>query len=177
MHRGNSECPVETATLVYKGRAAGTYFSSTGGGSNHLCLVEDPSYYEGTPQVDEEYAAYVYGSQYKDTVSSGVYLHRDIPCAVCQTIRQSQVLTVPGKHSCPDDTWTLEYNGYIMTEHGNHYRSTFECIDKEMEVVPDVRQSYYSATFYHATVNCDHLSELCPLYDSIKPLTCAVCSK
>ena len=49
---GRTVCPdIEGTDRVYRGRAAGSYYSHTGGGSNYQCLPEDPetlNYASGT---------------------------------------------------------------------------------------------------------------------------------
>ena len=42
---GKHSCPSVAGTeLVYAGRAGGTYFNKPGGGSNYLCLPDEPQY-------------------------------------------------------------------------------------------------------------------------------------
>ena len=40
---GHDECP-STAQLVYSGRAGGSFYNQTGGGSNPQCLPLDPNF-------------------------------------------------------------------------------------------------------------------------------------
>ena len=43
---------------------------------------------------------------------------------------------IPAKTRCPS-TWTLEYSGYLMSTHRvNHYRTMFECVDKNPDSIP-----------------------------------------
>ena len=71
--------------------------------------------------------------------------------------------------------WTLEYSGYLMTQHYNHYRNTFECVDKDAESIPGSASNVDGALFYHVEANCDGIP--CSPYDPQKELTCAVCTK
>ena len=42
---GKTTCPsVSGTTLVYAGRAGGTYYSHKGGAANYLCMPDDPDY-------------------------------------------------------------------------------------------------------------------------------------
>ena len=42
---GKSTCPsVSGTTLVYAGRAGGTWYQHKGGAANHLCMPDDPDY-------------------------------------------------------------------------------------------------------------------------------------
>ena len=45
------------------------------------------------------------------------------------------MVMLPAKTQCPS-SWTLEYNGYLMTNHRYHNRGMFECMDGNPEAVP-----------------------------------------
>ena len=62
-----------------------------------------------------------------------------------------------------------------MTEYKNHYRNSFECVDKDPESIPGSAGSTNGALFLHVEATCNGLP--CPPYDPQKELTCAVCSK
>jgi len=84
--------------LIIVGQAGGNKYNNKGGGSNYLCLPNDPD--NGKPY---SYANDVlYGAEYEVTGSqkpSGFdNLHsKDIPCAVCRRRGKSSVLMIPGK--------------------------------------------------------------------------------
>ena len=84
--------------LIIVGQAGGNQFSNKGGGSNYLCLPNDPD--NGKPY---SYANDVlYGAEYEVAGSSKpsglANLHdKDVPCAVCRRIGKSSVLMIPGK--------------------------------------------------------------------------------
>ena len=82
---------------------------------------------------------------------------------------------IPAKTSCPP-SWTEEYEGYIMTENtnSNHFRSTYECVDKSQESLPGSHGNVDESLFYHVEVVCGGL--LCPPYDPAKELTCVMCT-
>ena len=48
---------------------------------------------------------------------------------------RAAVLMIPAWRHCPSQ-WTLEYTGYLMTEHKTHNTATYECVDKDAEAVP-----------------------------------------
>ena len=101
--------------------------------------------------------------------------NHNVPCAVCFAATRDTVLKIPAKLTCPTN-WTLEYTGYLMSAYNNHYRSTYECVDKDAESVPGLDEwSGQSALFFHVEPNCAGLS--CPPYDAQKELTCVVCSR
>ena len=61
---GNSSCPSINGTeLLYAGKAGGTYYSSSGGGVEKLCLPDNPDYLPGTTGASG--LAYIYGAEYQ----------------------------------------------------------------------------------------------------------------
>ena len=109
--------------------------------------------------------------------------NHNVPCAVCATTARGMQLMVPARVNCPDDSWTKEYSGYLMTNSdlvaGNYFhRTKFVCVDREAEVLPHSALNPVSALFYHVRVNsCGHEAFPCSAYDPQKELTCVVCSK
>ena len=84
--------------LIILGQAGGNHQESKGGGSNYLCLPNDPD--NGKPY---SYANDVlYGAEYEISGSSKPSgldnLHdKDVPCAVCRRRGKSSVLMIQGK--------------------------------------------------------------------------------
>ena len=95
-------------------------------------------------------------------------------CAVCYISTRVTLLMLPARLTCPTN-WTLEYNGYLMSERYSHHRSTFECIDEDLESIPGSHASTDPALFFYNEATCNGLP--CPPYDTQKEITCAVCSK
>ena len=171
---GKSTCPsVSGMTLVYAGRAGGTWYTQKGGAANHLCMPDDPDYLSYTPGVQG--ANYVYGAEYQTSVGplSAVYQH-NVPCAVCYASTRVAVTMIPAKTQCPS-TWTLEYSGYLMSDNRGHATTMYECVDKNPDSVPGSASNSDGALFYHVEASCNGM--LCPPYDPQKELTCAVCTK
>ena len=173
---GRTTCPDTPGTeLVYAGRAGGTYYSHKGGAADYLCLPESPDYLRSTP--GHQGRSPVYGAEYESGDGNGplasVHDH-NVPCAVCHTSGRDTALMLPAKTQCPP-SWTLEYNGYLMTEHYTQHRTAFECVDKDPECIPGSARNEDGALFYHTEATCTGLP--CPPYDSSKELTCAVCTK
>lgn len=88
---------------------------------------------------------------------------------------------ISGQSTCPDDSWTEEYNGYLIT--GLHIPMTghtysFECVDKEIEVIEGSPRNTDGALFYNVGARCG-----CGLpcsdteFIEKKPITCVVCTK
>ena len=175
---GKSSCPNVTGTqLVYAGRAGGSLWSHTGGGANYLCMPNDPDYLAYQPGVQG--ASTVYGTEYQTGGPwvgplQAVHDH-NVPCAVCYVLTRVAVTMIPAKTQCPS-TWTLEYSGYLMsTSRDHHYRTMFECVDKNPEFIPGTAADVPSAVFYHVEASCTGMP--CAPYDPQKELTCAVCTK
>ena len=86
---GRTTCPSTSGTqLLYAGRAAGSLFSRSGGGTNYLCLPEQPQYSTYTTGIQSG-RAYLYGAEYETTGNDNGPLHsvaqHNVPCAVCYT--------------------------------------------------------------------------------------------
>ena len=177
---GRTTCPSTPGTqLVYSGRAAGSHYNHQGGASNYLCMPANPEYSSYKPGVFGP--SYVYGAEYQ-TANGGSGLlsssnNNNVPCAVCYTSLRGTVLMLPAKISCPH-SWTREYWGYLMsaaTIYSDHYRTRFECLDRNPEAVPGSAANTNGALFHHTEATCNGLP--CPPYDTQKELTCAVCTK
>ena len=165
--------------LVYKGLAAGSYYSHSGGGANYLCATEEPEYLSSTiPRYSENDIAlsYLFGAEYQVPGFSSLH-DNNVPCAVCYTAQRSTKLMIPGRLTCPP-SWTEEYEGYLMAERSNvvHKHSTvYECVDKDGEAVSGQKNTN-GALFHLVGVVCDH-GLPCPPYVTNRPTTCVVCTK
>ena len=171
---GKSTCPsVSGTTVVYAGRAGGTWWQQKGGAANYLCMPDDPDYLSYTPGVQGY--SYVYGAEYQSHQGplSAVADH-NVPCAVCYASTRVAVTMIPAKTWCPS-TWTLEYSGYLMSAYLGHQRTMYECVDKNPDSVPGSAANTDGALFHHVEASCNGM--LCPPYDPQKELTCAVCTK
>ena len=171
---GRISCPsVQGTELVYSGRAAGSRGSIQGGGANILCMPDDPehmNYANGTQ------GNYIYGVQYHISPSQPLYsvYQHNVPCALCYVTRET-VIMIPAKIHCPTN-WNVEYIGYLMGEHYNNQRSTYECVDKDPDsVLGQDADSSNSAYFNHIEPDCTGIS--CGPYSAEKELTCVVCSR
>ena len=84
--------------LIILGQTGGNKQSNKGGGSNYLCLPNDPD--NGKPYA---YANDVlYGTEYQTGGSAkpfgfGDLQSKDVPCAVCRRRGKSSVLIIPGE--------------------------------------------------------------------------------
>ena len=169
---GRTVCPNVTGTeLVYEGIAAGAWYTHSGGGSNYLCLPNDPEYSDFRP--GEQNDGILHGAEYETHLSPLAAVHQhNAPCAVCVTFRSKQFM-FPGKNTCPT-SWTMEYSGYLMASRRDQQRTEFECIDKDPESIAGSSADTNGALFYHVEGKCTGLP--CPPYDAEKELTCVVCT-
>ena len=176
---GRTVCPQNQGTeIVYSGRAGGSWWSKTGGATNHLCMPDNPDYLQ--------YASgalgynYVYGVEYNIGTGQPLYdVHQhNAPCAVCMAVSRCSLLMIPAKTRCPTN-WTIEYVGYLMSEAQNHAHPTeYECVDKDPESVAgldDVGWGSGSALLHHVQASCNGMA--CPPYEAEKKLTCVVCTR
>ena len=171
---GKSSCPnIPGTQMVYSGIAAGSWFSQSGGGVNYLCMPKDPEYKSDlTYRSVSNKHSQLYGAEYELPLQS--IDDQNVPCAVCHVTTRSAVLLLPAKYSCPI-TWTREYYGYLMSEHGSHKRSSFVCVDEDMEALPGSLANTNGALMYHVEANCKGLP--CGPYNNHKELNCVVCTK
>ena len=95
---GKRTCPnVSATTLVYAGRAGGTWFAHKGGAANYLCMPDDPDYLSYQPGVQGY--SYVFGAEYETYLGgplSAVHDH-NVPCAVCYASTRVAVTMIPAK--------------------------------------------------------------------------------
>ena len=160
------------ANLVYAGVMAGSHHLHKGGGTTRLCMPYDPQYTLPSFPGVQGYSP-LYGVEYHQTIGHDSL---DIPCAVCLAPRKHLVLMIPGKTSCPAN-FTREYYGYLMSERDNgyHYRSTFECVDKDLDGIHGSLGFRGYGFFGHVEAVCNALP--CPPYNNHQEITCVVCSK
>ena len=172
---GHDSCPSTGAHLVYSGRAGGSLWSSSGGGSNPQCLPLDPNYLKYQP--GKQANTFIYGAEYEATNFIKANSHdTDVPCAVCYVPTRTTLYMMPAKYTCPKD-WTTEYYGYLMAErsHTSHKRSLFTCVDSSVTPVIGTNHDHNGLVFYPVEGRCGSLP--CPPYEETKELTCAVCTK
>ena len=173
---GHDQCP-STAQLVYSGRAGGSLYRHSGGGSNPQCLPLDPNFLIPI-SGDQRYRAYMYGAEYQTYTYSNSHVHgrhdSDVPCAVCHVSSRTAVYMVPAKYTCPSG-WTREYYGYLMAENHGHHRSQYTCMDTAFKPAPGSPENKDGLLFYFVEGKCGSLP--CSPYDNTKELSCSVCTK
>ena len=168
------------AERIYNGKATGSKDSLGGGTDQTLCLPNDPEYFPGDILNSNAGFGTLWGTRYEVYTGTGsVPLNKraglQMPCAVCYVNFKSSILTIPAKYTCPTG-WTLEYNGYLMSEVTlpNRPRKDTICADR----IGESAGSYTPTPSVQLLMNvhCDE-GLVCPPYTANQPLTCAVCSK
>ena len=98
---GRTTCP-NTAELVYAGRAAGSLWSSSGGGTNYQCLTNEPqSLFFGPGRLLQLLQLiYMHSVEYEISgggvpMSTAHLNYDDPPCAVCYVATR----VIPGRYT------------------------------------------------------------------------------
>ena len=177
---GKSSCPETDGTeLIYAGKAGGTFYNVQGGGTEKLCLPDNPDYLSGTSGTRANSLSdspRVFGAEYQFFGGPAANTHlanHNVPCAVCYASTRAATITVPAKTECPS-SWTREYYGYLTTEYETHYRSSYNCLDVNPESIGS-SASEDGALFHYTVSTCTGLA--CPPYENDRALSCVVCTK
>ncbi|KAK3577115.1 hypothetical protein CHS0354_037149 [Potamilus streckersoni] len=178
---GRTDCSGNGTELVYKGYMAGSEYTQTGSGTNHLCLPEYPTwakYKDGNSGPD--YRGHVYGAEYEIGLHdeyipfSSPVLDNNAPCAICRTIRSTSIM-IPGRTNCYPG-WTAEYSGYLVSSYYSQAApSEYVCLDGDPEFIAGGGGNQNGHVLYLVDVICGTL--LCPPYVNGRELACVVCSK
>ena len=79
--------------LIIVGQAGGNQYTNKGGGSNYLCLPNDPD--NGKPSSYGNNA--LYGAEYEVSGFGDNLQDKEVTCVVCRRRGKSSVLMIPGK--------------------------------------------------------------------------------
>ena len=170
----------------------GKEYRSVGGGTNYLCLPDDPQYdlQHAFNKPGAGYHIFRRGTRYRGFSDSSI--NRRVPCVTCETNQRVNRIMIPAKISCPSSDWTLEYQGFIMSmaEHNGQgdndlfdddfYATSYVCVDSN----PETLSGYASggnrgSLIYMVGADCSGIGALrnCPPYKQGPALPCVVCSK
>ena len=178
--------------MLNAGRAAGRIYNRGGAGSNYLCLPEEPQWKNHTTGNLHIYVGLLYGVEYRthnvhdvllsavNNAGSNQFHGQPTPCAVCYVPRRSASVMIPASISCPAG-WTLEYGGYLMSEHSfddngtrPRHSTSHVCVDDAPEVgFGGVTQT--QSGFIFVRVQCGSLS--CSKFRDGWEVACIVCTK
>jgi len=180
---GRTSCP-GGSSLLYTGRVGGTFYKTSGGAANPLCLPDSPEYSTVALRRSVSKNSLVHGAEYElenaDLFDGPGNNQLNVPCSLCQATGRSTMIMIPAKLTCPDSSWTLEYTGFIMSastwgEYKLH-RSMYECVDRRAEGTHGSQSDVNGAVFYYSSISC-HSFLHCPPYKENIALSCVVCSK
>ena len=162
---------------VLTGVMGSGYYDHPGGGSNFVCLPDNPIYdkyiqgWQGTGAI--------YGTEYQPGNFPGFSKNlnnQDAPCAVCYVRSRGSQMMIPATTKCPSG-WTRDYYGYLMTSHyGHKHTSEFVCIDVDAEAVPGGHRDTNGALLFLVQADCNH-GVPCVPYIQGHELACVVCTK
>jgi len=168
------------------GHAAGHHYAHGGGGSNYLCLPEEPDWKNHADTTPP--SGYLYGVQYHTAAAHDSFFSRvnnaggssfqgkPAACAVCYVAQRSASVMIPASTRCPGG-WTQEYSGYLMSENAassSRDATTYICVDEAPEVASGGASTSRSCLSF-VKVGCGILP--CSIYNSGWELACVVCSK
>lgn len=186
---GRNLCGADSK-MIYKGAMTAPSLLSVGGGSNYLCLPEDPQY----PVTPHKSTRSSLRHTFYNHFEQEVLRKYGVPCVTCETNQRVTQLMLPAATKCPSSDWTLEYEGIIMSpmEHEDNgdlvtdkeYRMQYVCVDANGKAVSTTSREHNDvwggSYLYTVTVTCsgDGAIGNCPPYKSDKSaLSCVVCSK
>ncbi|XP_053385267.1 uncharacterized protein LOC128550366 [Mercenaria mercenaria] len=174
---GRTTCSGNETEKVYSGFTSGSPHDTVGGAS-YVCLPQHPTWAKYVDGI-QDVGGYISGTEYQ--IYTATYSpfpqnmqDQDAPCVVCRTKRPT-TLMIPGKTDCYPG-WTMEYIGYLMTEHSTHKdTSNYACVDANPEAVYHGEANMNGKLFYFTEVKCGSLP--CQEYPDGRELACVVCSK
>lgn len=126
------------------------------------------------PPLPIETTANRFIPRYADLVGTRKY----VPCSVCDAIDKAEKLMIPSTNECPD-TWSVEYQGYLMNYHHGTKHSNLICVnDQALGISPSsdagIRE-IISKYLTHVKTDCSTFP--CPPLNYKELLKCVVCSK
>ena len=168
---GRKDCP-EGANIVYSGQAGGNHYKNKGGGSNYLCLPNDPD--NGKPFSFANDV--LYGVEYEPySLPAGFpnLRQKEASCAVCRRKGKSSTLMIPGKQTCYSG-WKVEYTGFLMTSYKTLNNQDYVCMDKDSEPIDNNTKNNDEGLIYPVRTTCGSLR--CPPYKNHTEMLCVVCT-
>lgn len=187
---GRTVCE-DPATVLYTGIMAGEFYASTGGGTNYLCLHDEP---DSSPRIEtpwQQTAGGLYGVEFEFPGTSqddrpfsyknngGQSLNNENPpCVVCYRSDKSLQTMIPGKASCTSVGMTTEYTGFLTTTaYNNAHPTEYICLDQAPEVRPGLSGDEDGSLLSVVWVGGSPVgSTLSPPYTISDDVYCAVCT-
>ncbi len=179
---GSSGCPdKDGVSTIYEGVTVGYNQSLASTISNFKCfpIGRQNSYNEEIAYYNETFSRFVpipgVVPHYPNVTEYLTFRvgrnHHDVPCALCSVEQRTAIQVIPSSYECPP-AWTLEYNGYLMTDVSH---TVFVCVDIQMDVLHESElPTPYAPTLGH--VIAEKLLHT-DVYKQGYVLSCAVCSR
>ena len=157
------------------GYTATSHYKKLGSGANYICLTNHPELPDGPKSFSTHTRhASISGVEYKRIKGHSSLTDHDAPCTVCRIKGRGEQLMIPGTRSCPN-MWTKEYEGLLVSTHRNWRRSTYVCLNKDLETLNSGGKNQEGGTFYNVVPWCGPLP--CPPYKQDFELFCVVCTR
>ncbi|KAL5017859.1 hypothetical protein ScPMuIL_003581 [Solemya velum] len=176
---GRTRCNENGTELVYSGITASSHYTHQGG-TDYLCLTTDVTWGKHDDRADG-WGGFLYGTEYNiQTLRSNLIFGEALdghnaPCSVCRSFSRRTVLMIPGRFECIDG-WSMEYHGYLMSEHHSHKGSRqFVCMDASPEKIQGGGINQHESVLHLVDGMCGTLP--CPPYVNGREIPCAVCTK
>ena len=147
-----------------------------GGGVNYLCMPKEPEFSD-SPLSGSGSGAFILGVEYEGTHATSPFTHLsndDAPCAVCEVQGRALVLMIPAKRTCPSG-WTLEYDGWLASQHSSSRGSDFVCISSGMEAADGGSANQNAGQLWVVKAKSGALPS--PPYINNYLINCIVCTK
>ena len=141
-----------------------------------MCMPKEPEFSD-SPLSGSGSGAFILGVEYEGTHATSPFTHLsndDAPCAVCEVQGRALVLMIPAKRTCPSG-WTLEYDGWLASQHNSQGASDFVCVSSGMETTTSGQPNHNGGLLYVAEAVSGSLPD--PPYTNGYELTCVICTK
>jgi hypothetical protein len=126
---GSRTCP-DNSTKMYEGFMANAHYHHHGGGFNTLCMTEHSEPPPGASHGDN-HGNRLYGMEYTNTGAIDKNHDRDAACVVCQHDEASYTFTQWGRFGNCSHGFNKLYDGLIMSNRYDYYKSDNLCVDIE----------------------------------------------
>ncbi len=164
---GKKECPdISGTSMIYSGVTISySFYNNTPTSyAGFRCMPLDKEYINYNMDKFEYDQELVNGGNVTGYVTFTTSNHHDAACAVCMVEGRGSIMVLPGTNKCLD-SWTTEYNGYLMTG--------YTCVDTEMEGIGALKDPDRKANLRHEVIS----SMVSQYYQDHNVLSCVVCSK
>ncbi|CAL1298779.1 unnamed protein product [Larinioides sclopetarius] len=179
---GSKECTDSPMLFkLHTGFMAATTNKGTGGGTDYLCLPENPEFPENEPDFGSDVSTVLSGVKYGlmddhpfSVHDARYFFGKGVPCAMCHMTNRTLVHVFPAEDECPED-WIYEYSGYMMA--GSNLPGSHVCFSDPPESYEEnvEEQQAHTLSILHIANKDGGLAK--PPYVKNAAVKCIVCSK